>query len=893
MWHRSKYHKEGDTSKKPVEGSGSSSSDCDIHKHLHGLESASASGSKHSSSDIQGKAEYKRRVKTDQYGKVGSDGRKGSQSSEEEISTQKAWKEHKRSLIGIMEKYKEDLTVIEYIRDIKCKVENEMHIPEINLIAEDCSSLKSNEIFKETEAIKEINDEINKCLNSVSTYRLIYELKNWFFARHNDPYRETVNKVVKEADQKFKEFEEANNWQSCAKCMEECYKELDGIINEQESRLSILLGESSNKVTVSESVQSDDDAGSSSYCTAPNTPRSESFESFHTANSDLEEVDFVKQLLQYAKNREIQITDDMEMHMVTYKLDVADLHNNINALRNDIYQLSGVKDYKDSEEQKMYENELASKKEELASKKKKFKEWAIKEIIDQKMSDIQHVKEDRSWRTNAKDAVKRRLGMTTKDLRAVRVNEGIEQLKETVEEVQSNIADLPSGDLRDKAFEIILDKTKYLKELRLLYVEKKREGRASRYLFEKELKDINDQLQAFSRVVSTYRQICETTTGLIGTLSNPNEQLANEEVDKAKDTFKNFLDRYKQGIEDWQAFEQSVEKSYKQLKDKDTIKKDLVDEWNKLSKNYRIILRSIYHDNINSEIDSYKKVKKELDKLFEDSLNSENFVKAHECVKQLADQNKKARALNLPRKQVEFVPDESLKKIKEFYNKDGEASKISFQKEYIQEGIEGKIEHLKTTLENANSLYLPDELRFKLLQAAFSVSKEEAGDKKLDAMTKDIEMWKRVSEHQKDLDDFPIKDQHWKNIEEKVDNAKSAIDQAYEQLLDCYQRGNDWSDAKEHFNKACQQLNDFWNVSKDWEKVKNTSEAIKGFLALDLNSDKKEPKIRKLTKKAEKDYKEIINCCLQGNDWSDAKKRLNKACQQLGIIHEQITKAQQ
>jgi hypothetical protein len=152
-----------------------------------------------------------------------------------------------------------------------------------------------------------------------------------------------------------------------------------------------------------------------------------------------------------------------------------------------------------------------------------------------------------------------------------------------------------------------------------------------------ELKEAGDQLETLREVSHVWKQINEIQTEFVGDLSESNEKLANKEVYKAKNAFKNFLDRYEQG-NDWQISKQSLERACKSLKD--IVEKDLRENWYEEDKFFETHFKDISekHNN-NMEIVAFEEDKPRLKHLFHESLKDKNFAKAREYINQLAEAN--------------------------------------------------------------------------------------------------------------------------------------------------------------------------------------------------------------------------------------------------------------
>lgn len=149
----------------------------------------------------------------------------------------------------------------------------------------------------------------------------------------------------------------------------------------------------------------------------------------------------------------------------------------------------------------------------------------------------------------------------------------------------------------------------------------------------KQLKEAADQLETLHEASHAWKQINEIQTEV----SELNDKLSNKEVDKAKEAFKHFLDRYEQG-RDGQIFKQSLERACESLKS--IVEKDLREYWSEEDKFFETHFKDISkkHNN-NMEIFGFEEDKPRLKHLFDESLKDKNFAQAREYINWLAEAN--------------------------------------------------------------------------------------------------------------------------------------------------------------------------------------------------------------------------------------------------------------
>ena len=155
----------------------------------------------------------------------------------------------------------------------------------------------------------------------------------------------------------------------------------------------------------------------------------------------------------------------------------------------------------------------------------------------------------------------------------------------------------------------------------------------------KQLEEAGEQLETLREASHVWKQINEIQTEFVGDLSESNKKLANREVQKAKDAFKNFLDRYEQG-NDRQISKQSLERACKSLKDIIT-ENDLREDWSNEVKVYDNLLEDVSKTHNNMEIFAFveEEDRKHLENLMHTSLKDKNFAKAREYINQLKEVN--------------------------------------------------------------------------------------------------------------------------------------------------------------------------------------------------------------------------------------------------------------
>ncbi len=437
---------------------------------------------------------------------------------------------------------------------------------------------------------------------------------------------------------------------------------------------------------------------------------------------------------------------------------------------------------------------------------------------------IGSMKVELSWTTKVGNRMRRLL---TEKHRSGHVNDQIDQLKKAVGEMRDNIVDLPE-ELKNKAFNIISDKTEYLKELRLLYVEKKREGRAGRYRFKEELKDINDQLKTLSEAVSFYKQIHEQCMGPqnnsssqdtpgssnldetnknLKVLSASNKENAKGVID---DAFKQFLEDYKQG------------NTSKQLKE--VVKEGLRKRWNEHKQSHENLLgraKGILQS------DQYKKLEichknniEALYNIFNCYLEEKKIYEAFVCIQDIA-------------KNIEDFKN-SLEKTE---NPQTARTKISFdilnnnRYEYdnteaiSEELVEPKSDNIPSepTLEKYDTLL--KEIDDKLANNyETDIIPQDVVDKLMDTVDdltdsngegRNIEIQRKIAVLEEMKEDMDLLS---KVCQYQSEEENKAVE-AYVQVLEEYRQGNVQTPARDTFKSACDAFNNIRNeTNKEWQQ---------------------------------------------------------------------------